>query len=330
MYGIHQWVEKFLHKEVTMENFLTILNLLLDFLGLKGAKKIKMGLMLKRVLLDPISLEGAREIIEKVGKEIESGIRGVKIKLTIYECGEGKFNLVPLFINAKGEEVSINIFNFISKELYDFIIDGFNPEDGLSDFKIYETYYKYRLDMSKGEKLDLINGQVMAGGKAIKPGKFVRLLGLDENTASLFADAVLSNQLLTLSEDMISIKKVSEVYNSTDLKASSCMTGEGYDLSVLEEAGAEVICLSNLKGEIVARTLLWENRYFDRLYAISKKLEMDFEIKLEEMGYAYIEDGDKNFKSRWVEGSPSSRFMPFMDTLDGVEVDGNRFRFYGE
>ena len=314
-----------------MENFLTILNLLLDFVGLKGAKRIKLGLMLKRILvLNPISLEGAREIIEKVGEKIDSGIRGIKIKLTFHESEEGKFNLMPVFIDSKGEEVSVNIYSFISEELYNFIIDGFNPEDGLSDFKIYETYYKYRLDMSKGEKLDLINGQVMAGGKAIKPGKFVRSLGLDENTASLFADAVLSNQLLTLSKDMISIKKVSEVYNSTDLKASSCMTGEGYDLSVLEEAGAEVICLSNLKGEIVARTLLWENRYFDRLYAISKKLEMDFEIKLEEMGYEYLEDGDKNFKSRWVEGSPSSRFMPFMDTLDGVEVDGNRFRFYGE
>ena len=311
-----------------MENFLAVSNLLLDFLGLKGGERISRGLRLSSTLRRRgISLEGAREIIKRVGKKFDSGIRGVKIKLTIYEYKRGGCKLVPVFIDSKGEEVSINIHSFISEKLYSFLTNGLLFTDRLKSKDIHEAYYKYRLDMSKGEVFDLVNGQVVAGGKAIKPGRFARSIGLDDKAASVFADALLSNLLLTLSEDMISIKKVSEVYNSHSLKIGSCMTGKGYDLSVLEEAGAEVICLSNLKGEIVARTLLWENRYFDRLYSISRTLELDFEIKLEEMGYEYLEDGDPDFKSKWVEGNPFDRFIPFMDTLDSVEVDGNRFRF---
>ena len=311
-----------------MENFLSLIEIFLNFFNLKGGERINRALRLSSTLRRRgISLEGAREVIKRVGEVIDSGIRGVKIKLTIYEYKRGGCKLVPVFIDSKGEEVDVHTNRFISQELYDFLTDGLLTTSRVRMKDIYESYYKYRLDMSKGERFDLVDGQVMAGGKAIKPGRFARSIGLDEGEASLFADAIMSNQLLTLSEDMVSRKKVSEVYNSSNLKIGSCMTGKGYDLSVTEEAGAEVLCLSNLKGEIVARTLLWEGKYFDRIYAISRKLEFDFEFELEEMGYEYIEDGDPDYKTKWVEGNPFERFIPFMDTLDSVEIDGNRFRF---
>jgi len=290
----------------------------------KGGEKIRASFRILDSIGSPIKPEEGESFLNKYGEYLETGLKGVNIKLSIKNRKE-KVYIKSEFINENGEKLELNKYDFISEELYSLLISPLVGNIRIKPSKIYSTYYKYRFDISKGEKFHLKDGKIYAGKNPIKPGKFTRELGFSDEQMYAFTDGLLTGKLLK-SFDNLKIGNVEEIYNSPKLKIGSCMTGEGFDLSVLEEAGAKVIYLEDMNKNILARVLVWEERFFDRIYASSPLMAGEFRKALINNGYSEL-DEELDFSSNWIEGNPKERFIPYMDTIDYIEVEDGRFRF---
>ena len=162
-------------------------------------------------------------------------------------------------------------------------------------------------------------GNVFAGSKKIKPGKLLKLLGV----SSFMMDELINNFKLMNLNFSKAIKKgnAREVYTSPKLKISSCMAGR--DIELYDVMAVECLYLPDTNGNIIARALLWEGKYFDRVYATSDALKNALTDYLKSV-YNSVPAG---YTSKWVKGTYDKYFIPYMDTLKGIEIGDGEFRF---
>jgi len=257
-------------------------------------------------------LMGDRFITKTVGN-MRVIIQTIKIDGIDY-----KDNEYSLFVSSNGfkhyDVLSPSLIRFLNKELTDEVISMDNI------FKLIEKY-----NLKKDECFwisDKFN--LYAGTKKIKIGKFLKELNLDKNEIDEKITSIEVTKLIK--KGLINIGRVNDIYNSEDLKITSCMVHNGYDLSIYDVLDVKVIYLTNDKGEILSRSLLWEGKYFDRVYSTSDLLKEKFTELLIKKGYKEIPSTyvSKPFNPYITE------FIPYMDTLQFVIMKDGFLHFSKE
>jgi len=191
---------------------------------------------------------------------------------------------------------------------------GISPDSREDDRKVEEV--KKFLLKKFGNKAGFIwisdKGNIfMDKTKIKKVGKLLKYLNpnICDFELSNFIDK-LKIMEINFSKQVKVTKKVTELYNSKKLKISSCMTNKGFSMKLLEDSGASVIFVEDKKGNIIARALLWENKYFDKVYATSTHLSSRFT--------EFLNRKYKNIPRKYntspikVDGDT---FYPYMDTM---------------
>ncbi len=163
-----------------------------------------------------------------------------------------------------------------------------------------------------------------AGSKEVKPGKLLASLGVDKYRIDSIMDSIHTKKVLATAD--IKISEVESIYNSPKLKIGSCMTGEDLDLSLYNDMGAKVATLSDYKGNIVARTIIWENDsgiFHDTVYTVSTEFSEAFKRMLRRKNISKVVD----FTTSWIQGDPNKRFVPYMDNVRAIEIKDGYYRF---
>ena len=161
-------------------------------------------------------------------------------------------------------------------------------------------------------------GNVFAGNKKVKPVKVLKMLGIDEYR---LPDIIETLEVMSIDFGKgLSIGSVKDVYTDPRLKIGSCMTPKGshFDprkFDVYTELGVQCIYYKNKRG-ILARTLLWENKYYDRIYSTGNVLSEEFQKYLESIGYQKL---PYDYKSEVVS---NTEYLPYLDTTMVEEVEG--------
>ena len=154
-------------------------------------------------------------------------------------------------------------------------------------------------------------GEVLVDKSKVKIGKLLKTI---EPTLNQFALSTAADKINILKIDFDkntkTTKRVTEFYNSKHLKIRSCMSHCGYSLKLLEDLGIEVIYLVDNKGNAIARSLLHEGKYIDRIYATNFSLVGAFREHL----LKKYEDMPNQYESKPIYVDEDT-FYPYMDNL---------------
>jgi len=179
---------------------------------------------------------------------------------------------------------------------------------------------KYNINLEKGEMLWISNrGTCFAGSRPVKPGKFLREINPYLETGII--DEIINNLKMRSFEvsKHLEMGEVSEIYGREDVKISSCMIGQ--DVSIYNKMDVKCLAL-NLKG-IVARTLIYEEKYFSMVYATNTALEVAF-IDYLKKNYKEI---PADYRTKVITGEPKDYFIPYMDQANRCVVTHKGFYF---
>lgn len=155
-------------------------------------------------------------------------------------------------------------------------------------------------------------GDLYAGNRKIKPGKILKALGADDAELQKFIEDIEVKKINFHKQTRVA--SVQEVYTSKKLKVISCMTGS--DMRIYDKIDAESIYLVDANENILARTILWENKFHDKVYATSETLRSKFQNHLEQLGYSRVTEYTTNI----IPGRIDDYFIPYMDTVSSVNV----------
>lgn len=186
---------------------------------------------------------------------------------------------------------------------------GLDPVDSHTLDKIKNALYnKYRCD-----NIWLSNrGKVFADKQQIKIGKLLRVINPDIATWEIdHAVDALKAMSINYIKRVTFEANVTEIYNSSAMKISSCMVNKGYNFKLLEDLGIKVAILRDEKDNIIARTLVHDGKYYDRVYATNEELRKQFRKHLKSVGMSKVPNG---YETKKVKVDKDT-FYPYMDNV---------------
>lgn len=204
----------------------------------------------------------------------------------------------------------------ISKALLDKIEEhGFS----VSEEALTAASIKYKLDIDERFWVST-NGRILAGSKVIKPGKIL----MELTGAEGYELDALIDELKSVSIDLnkSTFYEVEELYKSDKLKIKSCMTKKNKDLSLYSKLPVKALGVPDSNGNIIARTLIWEDKYYDRIYSTNKALAERFKAWL---NTKYRPISKVRYKTDKIKLDIKDVQFPYMDSVDIITVESDGF-----
>jgi len=176
----------------------------------------------------------------------------------------------------------------------------------------------FKLHADTTLSFDKDRGQFKLGLNWIKPGKFFKILNPLIETVALsnLAKAFVSHNKPPIVE--LELIKATTYYNS-GTGPMSCMTQMYFDNGMPKTAlwdalGVPVLCIKE-NGRIVARTLLYSEKYFGKVYTFDINLTSRYVKILNSNGYLSIAHAEVGEVSYSIPAEFSENMLPYLDDL---------------
>ncbi len=174
------------------------------------------------------------------------------------------------------------------------------------------------------------NGTLFIGNKPVSRniGKFLRKISGSELEGYQLTELVERIKIKQIDfSKYICIDSVGNVYNNTPMGVGSCMTGRDISLVIYDWIDVQCIYyMDESKGHIRARTLIYPDKKYSRVYADSSALGEAFTAYLNKIGYSKLE----SFTSALIRADVKECFIPYMDMAYYIHVESGGFRFSTE
>lgn len=114
-------------------------------------------------------------------------------------------------------------------------------------------------------------------------------------------------------------------FDNSNSLGNSCMRYNScqkyFDLYTTNDIVSMFIVKDKSTSKLVGRCLLWDNKYFDRIYANSTTLSEKIKVYLERMSFIDVYDGEMNITLPLVNGTNTITRFPYCDTFKYIGKD---------